>query len=532
MSVTRFVRRLYHDTSGQVLLFGIILMVGLLAFTMVIPNGTQVVTQKMRAQTAADAGAYTGSVWLARSLNLSANMNIGVRSVYTWIAVLTTGSALSKALYSDLYDASVYTMGQNMAYALFNNYDPDYVSAYVYPTSIKKLAATAQWLQDLQDDVAASFPVVGHEIAAAEARRNASGGDPGSKNPGAEVLIITNTVDTLTGDTIPMLVENATGDSLLYDELFEVAASLESIPTMDENIGPATGMILIDTATMDVAAYYGMASNWLTLIQKMRPAQTRVNQWYAIDPVTPDTNSFIYTAHRYYPDHTDPAIDSAMGKSWLGPTPYIWFIDSLKGRPGWRCYGKKSYAIPHEGDTAWVHQRHWKLLGTPGDTGWHSLPPEDTADEAYALIGEGWEIIESGAFLTEFYNGAESTDTYLSKFRPRRLNPDREFHAVSYVWRTGASTSPRGPGPRYGGRLFNRDGVRAPMPMVTAARSVPYLAIDSPTEEDYFYSPNWDARLTPLDETALQDMATGEAYAKLELGSLNLEELRKHVVLP
>jgi hypothetical protein len=533
MSMTRFVRRLFNDTGGQIMLFGAIMMVALLAFTLMIPNGTQVVTQKMRAQTATDAGAYTGSVWLARSLNLNANMNIGVRSVYTWMAVLTMGSALSKALYTDLYDASVYAMGQNIAYALFNNHDPAYVSQYVYPVSIKKLAETAHWLEELQDDVAATFPVVGQEIAAAEARRNASGGNPGSENPGAEVLIVTNTVDTLTGDTIPMLVETATGDGLLYSELFDVAASLESIPTMDENIGPATGLIFVDTATMDFSAYYGMASNWLTLVQKLRPAQTRVNQWYAIDPVEPDTQDFLFTAHRYYPDHTDPAIDSALGKSWLTPNPYIWFIDSLKGRPGWRCYGKKSYSVPKEGDTAWVHQRHWKLYTSPGDTGWHTLPPEDTADEAYALIGEGYEIIESGAFFTDFYNGAESTDGYLgSKIRPRRLNPDREFHAVSYVWRTGANSSPRGPGPRYGGGLFNRGGVPAPMPMVTIARSVPYLAIDSPTEEDFFYSPNWDTRLTPLDETALQDMATGEAYAKLEMGSFNLEELRSYVVLP
>ena len=146
MHVTGFARRLLRDTDGQVLLLVVILMTALLAFMLVIPNGTQVTTQKMRAQTAADAGAFTGSVWLARALNLSANMNIGIRSMYTWMTALTTAEALALALHNDQLDASVRAMAREITLALFGNSDPVYTASFIYPQSIQKLAETAQWL--------------------------------------------------------------------------------------------------------------------------------------------------------------------------------------------------------------------------------------------------------------------------------------------------------------------------------------------------------------------------------------------------
>jgi len=393
---------------------------------------------------------------------------------------------------------------------------------------------TEQWLQDLQDDVAVSFPVVGQEIAVSEARRNASGGDPESENPGGEVLIITNTIDTLTGDTIPMLVETATGDSLLYSDLVAVAASLESIPTMDENIGPATGLIFVDTATMDVSAYYGTRSQWLSLKQ-IAIGLFRVTQWYDPTDNKPKPGVAPESAKKFFHGHKPAEYQPYTGYSVTGQLTK-WIKPQFRTM-GWYAYGRQGYATPKPGDSIVAHIRHWKLAGDP--TWWEdTLPsPKCTIPELIPWLNDsGYDLIYSGPdspFNTDFYVGAESTDGHLGpKIRPRRLNPDREFHAVSYIWRTGANSSPRGPGPRYGAGLFNRDGVPAPMPMVTVARSVPYLAIGSPTEEDYFFSPSWDVRLTSVDATALQDIATGEAYAKLGLDSLNLEELRKYVLLP
>ena len=173
------------DTNGQVLLLGVIVIVALLAFMLAIPNVTHVTAQKMRAQTAADAGAFTGSVWLARALNLSANMNIGIKSMYTWMTVLTTAQALALALHSDSLDPSVMAIGHGITLALFGNSDPVYTASSLYPQSIQKLAETAQWLYDLQGDIVGSFPAVAATLGSSEARRNASGGNPLSQNPGA-----------------------------------------------------------------------------------------------------------------------------------------------------------------------------------------------------------------------------------------------------------------------------------------------------------------------------------------------------------
>src|SRR5437763_550380 len=112
MRLTRLAGRLLHDTSGQILLFAAVMGVAILAFLLAVPNGTQVTTQKVRTQTSADVGAFTGSIWLSRSLNLTASMNIGIRSVHMWMVVLTMGEALAQALYKDTRDSSVNALGQ------------------------------------------------------------------------------------------------------------------------------------------------------------------------------------------------------------------------------------------------------------------------------------------------------------------------------------------------------------------------------------------------------------------------------------
>ena len=134
--------RFFRDTSGQVLLFGVVLVLAILAFLLAMPNGTRVTTQKVRAQTSADVGAFSGSIWLARSLNLTANLNIGIRSVYTWMTVLTVGEALAKALYSDTLDPSVHQLGGDITSALFGSTNPVTVHSNEYPGAIHKLVSS------------------------------------------------------------------------------------------------------------------------------------------------------------------------------------------------------------------------------------------------------------------------------------------------------------------------------------------------------------------------------------------------------
>jgi hypothetical protein len=169
------------------------------------------------------------------------------------------------------------------------------------------------------------------------------------------------------------------------------------------------------------------------------------------------------------------------------------------------------------------------------DTGsW--LPNGESAPDPKDLP-KGWEH-DSTVFVVDYFKGADSTECHtFSKVSPRRPNPDREYHAVSYVWRQGASTSPWGLGAPLGGTLFPRSKVAATSPMLTVARSVPYMAVSSPTEYEYYFAPGWDARLTPFDSVGVLeiagDTAAGGGYAVHSRGSFdNLEGLRKYVLLP
>jgi hypothetical protein len=103
---------------------------------------------------------------------------------------------------------------------------------------------------------------------------------------------------------------------------------------------------------------------------------------------------------------------------------------------------------------------------------------------------------------------------------------------VSYVWRLEDNQVPFGLGPAIGRSLFPRSRVAAPCPMLAVARAEPYLARANPTEEDYFFSPDWDVRLTPLDSAGAQDICNDTAYSNHSLSSFNLEDLRRYVLLP
>lgn len=529
MSFLGIGRRLWRDTSGQVLLLGAIVIVALLVFMLAIPNGTKVATQKMRTQTAADAGGFTSSVWLARGLNLSANMNIGIRSMYTWMTVLTMGSALAKALATDSLDASVQQISYDMSMALFGDGDAEYVSQYIYPVSIQRLDETGIWLQSLQNDIAGSFPLVAQTIGTMEAKANASGGNPASTNPSGAVLVRTSGGDTLASDDSLPLVATPTGDSLLLRDLYDVAASLESIPTMDPNIGPATGYIRIDTTTFDIYAYYGDSSYWLTLTQIII-GTFRVTQWYSQTDPKPSPGSTPDSTRKFFDEHKPWQYIDYCGFSVTGQLTE--WIDQTK--LSWYAYGKAGYNTPKPGDSIVAHIRHWKLAG---DTTWADdtgIAPQETIPWIKAKFDSGYQMVWSGpTYDTDFYTGEESTFGHTSgKLSPRRLSPGTELYSVSYVWRLGAGTDPRGPGPALGGAFFPRNRVAPTCPLVTVAKAEPYLAINSPTEADWFFSPSWDARLVPVDSVAVDDITNHPAHDSLGLFALNLVGLQRDVLLP
>jgi hypothetical protein len=525
MGLMKFGRRLFHDTGGQFLMFAAILVVVIIAFLLAIPNGTQVTTQKMRSQTAADAGAFTGSVWLSRSLNLSANMNIGIKSVYTWMTVLTMGEALAKALYSDTLDSSVHALGGNITLALFGSSNPLTVHSVEYPGSIRKLDTTALWLYALQEDIAESFHEVAATLGSEEASRNA-GAYPATQTAGGWTIVRTN-------DTIPLLVNSTVGDSLLYADLLTLGPALDTIPTMDPNITPATGRIIIDPNTWDIRAYYDDTSLWMDRTDSLyHPYQKPIIQVF-------QHGTTIDSGVQYFEKPGGGSYSAYLhGDSWAmwldrcheggTHTPFIWVDGTYKNTAYWtlvNCHpGNNRYKL----DTCWTTQHLAKRDDTssmndvypPGESAW-------IRDHGDTSLSHYW-------IPTGFYTGAESTDSIKgARVRPRRVNPDRVFHATSYVWRHGATSAPYGLGPPMGGALFPRGAVAAASPLFSVARSEPFMPLSTASGYEYYFTPAWDVKLTPLDSIGVVEITSDTGFPVHSRNSFNnLEDLRKYVLLP
>jgi len=209
-------------------------------------------------------------------------------------------------------------------------------------------------------------------------------------------------------------------------------------------------------------------------------------------------------------------------------TPFIWPngkpTPPYKNTAFWtlvNCHpGNNRYKL----DTVWTRQHLAKRTDTSSA---HNLSPEESA----YVHDHGIDSISMHWIPTGFYVGMESTVPIKgARVRPRRVNPGRAFHTVSYVWRQGAASSPYGLGPPLGGTLFPRNAVAAASPLFSVARAVPFLPSGV---TDFFFEPGWDARLTALDSVGVADIISDSAYASRTRGSFDhLEELRKYVLLP
>jgi hypothetical protein len=191
--------------------------------------------------------------------------------------------------------------------------------------------------------------------------------------------------------------------------------------------------------------------------------------------------------------------------------------------------GNNQYKI----DTVWV--RHLRVLRTDPSFGDWNVGAWQPGDSILpGVTDSGFEVESSFAYPTDFYTGAESTTGLKgARVRPRRVNPDRRFHAVSYVWRQGASSAPYGLGPPMGGSLFPRGAVAAASPLFSVARSEPFMPISTVAGYEYYFTPAWDVKLTPLDSIGVVEITSDTGYPAHTRNSFsNLEDLRKYVLLP
>jgi hypothetical protein len=318
------------------------------------------------------------------------------------------------------------------------------------------------------------------------------------------------------------LVANTSGDSLMLHDLRQFAGALAVIPTNYSNVGVAHGRITVDSLLYEIKAYYGDSSQWCDVRQVLgRMYKDYIRQLFY------NNSTGVYdTGFRFF-DKPGGKIWTAYlhGDSWVTPfhNPPWTLIDA---HPGNNKYKR---------DTV-VTKKHVVRRTAPGYSRWVYHPwatGDSILSQAMPYVGNGDFVDSSLTCPTDFYTGAESTrGNQGSKLRPRRLSLGANLHAVSYVWRLGDNQFPFGLGPAIGGSLFPRSRVAAPCPMLAVARSEPYLARDNPSEEDYFFAPDWDVRLTPLDSAGVHDISNDTAYSSHNLNSLNLADLRRYVLLP
>ena len=84
-----------------------------------------------------------------------------------------------------------------------------------------------------------------------------------------------------------------------------------------------------------------------------------------------------------------------------------------------------------------------------------------------------------------------------------------------------------------GGTFFPRSAVAPASPMLSVARSEPFMPLSSPSGAEFFFGPAWDVRLTAMDSIGVVEITSDTAYAGHTHGSFNnLEDLRKYVLLP
>jgi hypothetical protein len=323
-----------------------------------------------------------------------------------------------------------------------------------------------------------------------------------------------------------LLVADDTGDSLLYASMLRLEPALDTIPINDTTIGAATGTIAVDPSDLETKAYYSVSSTMYDVKQVInRKYKYAVRQIYWLERTSSCYDADTATA--YFDTKNQLYNQYLSGSKWIktptAPHGYYWII-----------YNKTGLTNKWGRDTV-VRGKH--VCRTPSSK-WNYHPytsGKGICPDAQPHLATGDSIDSSMTYAsTDVYVGAESTTGILGPtVRLRRVNPNREFHTVSYVWRQEASTSPYGLGAVLGGALFPRSAVAAPSPMVTLARSEPFVAVSTPSASDLYFTPSWDVRLTPMDSAGLSEICSDTGFGGHTHGSFdNLEDLRKYALLP
>jgi hypothetical protein len=523
--------RLYRDTDGQVVFFVVLVMLALLAFMMTIPNVTHVTVEKMRAQTSADAGAFTASIWLARALNLIAVLNIGIRSMYMWMIVLTAAIALAVLLFSlaevPFVGQALAAIGIMISSVFFWNPDPHTASIDSYPKSIQALANTAKWLYNLQSDIARNFPWVALTMGTTQACYNVSGGNPLSLNPGGVALVKPS-------DSIPLVPDE---NNLMLSTLSGLAGQLSSgVPeTGVPDVSDPSGGINVDPNTFEMKSQYTISRPlWGQVIQDFRcdSGYKHLHQEY---------DSIKLPSRREFGDRTFSMPEESRtfqqywsGNSWIRPQYRngAWRLVSppqVTKMPRDTEVKTVAQFTDMKSEQAWFHDS--SLYWSPP---LYPVAGKAVLPAAQTLISYGYVETNSYFKFTMMYETTATESTkgeQGEKVLPRRLDPDADLHSESFVWRLGQGGGGLGLNPAIAQRIFPASRVGAPYPLLAVARAEPYLDKDNIKDEDYYFAPDWDAKIAPFNPTSADEDSSDQRYRDNHLDEIDLDRLLEYVLL-
>jgi hypothetical protein len=535
------------DQNGQVTLFVILFMVGLIAFMLSIPNVTYVTGWKMRGQTASDIGAYTVSIWLARALNLIAVLNIGIRWMWVWMLVLTIVLAVALVLYAAGHFpllAFLIPIACAISAVFFGQGDPIGASS-VYPDALKALRNSAIWLNDLQDDIAQSFPLIALGMGTTEAYKNMHSSLPSLERGGFAFM-------QPKIDKIP-----------LQEDFGGISDFMQGLSGGFNNYGhDCNGSSTVNPDGSVTSTYKIKYVDEMWILQKLRHGR---GKWRIIQCADSQSLRKKYAATNWqkYPEDGDvfgspyhpigsawlPALLPLQIRGWtLLPPPYS-RVDTLER------------AVPDDGsvDEYWQPETRCKWCwgmqhGMPGSGGpgydWEQFTPQQkeaeltkyyydtpartfvpSADPLYTNAGYSIKY----ARLHEHKVEIECTKTTGpsenpggNKGFPKRVADGFDPYSLCFTW--WIQSSPLGLRPVMAKSLFKPGTAGSPLPMICLAEAQPYLDVDNPSKDDSFFSPSWDARLWPIAEE-MADSVNSQIGGQLGGSSFDFKKLLGYVLL-
>jgi hypothetical protein len=533
----RLLRRLREfggRQDGQVMLFVILIMVALLAFMLSIPNVTYVTTAKMRAQTAADSGAYTASIWLARALNLIAILNVGIKWMYIWIMIQTMLMAvlalLDVLVFSGIGTTIAVAISTGIQFIFFAGtfYTPGFPpplgsgpaaikQAPRYKDQVKALKANARWFYGMQTDIATTFPGLAIIMGTAEAKKN-MGGDFVQWDRGGFALVLPNGAGE-----IPLVPDK----SIFLKTLEQYSKLFEDGPSLGEEAGDESNSFTFnDDLSIEAKA---STDRWdkVTVYQRWSHSAVEVYQKWR-------HKVFRGITRERQKKFLDPgeAAPYASGAACLPPPLPL---------QDWELIDVNSWDT--ESTQVQSQQFEWKGLSKseqdkirkkweePQDNPVNSAA-EDLRDQGFSCpVGNAWKVPKKVAEDTSEKSESEPEN---QQPIPRRVDPDHEPMTVAFSWQADLAGSPGkfGPEPVMARALFPGQRVAPVYPLTGVGEAHPYLDIDNPKEADYFYAPQWDAKLRPISSEGAGQVSNENGYkTQASRGGFDIMQLLGLVLL-